>query len=220
MQSVQPPSRFSSKPAAQRWLRGPHAPSAARRGRRVAPPIDVWVARVFALALALCVGLGCAAGSGGKGKAAGGTVTMFTKSATLRIVSDAWVASQGYEGADAELRRAEFYRLNTYTQDGTSAAIKVCADDVFNGIVEALDGAGFNRFATDGSAPSSGGVSAIELVQTGRARHLLGGEGRSLEHLKALRDSMAVIGTVFNALDGYQSGAGDFDFQRTPPRKR
>ena len=176
---------------------------------------------MLALSLVVYAGFGCAASGSGKGKGAGGTVTMaLTNGTTLRIVSDAWVAGQGYEGDDAELRRAEFYRLNPYSADGTSAAIKVCADEVFGGIVTALDEAGFSRFASEGAAPISGGVSSIELVQSGQARHLLGGKGLPMERMQAFRDSLAVVGSVFNALDGYQSGSGNFEFQSSTPRAR
>lgn len=132
---------------------------------------------------------------------------------TLRIVSDAWVASQGYEGESAEERRADYYGKTTYAVSG-SAAVKVCDDAVFAGIVEALDSAGFAKHAASGPAPTSGlSGQVLELTEGADARHFLRTKGMPLEAAKDFAACLNVFGEVFNALDGYQAGDKGFRFK-------
>jgi len=174
------------------------------------------------LVLALVAGLGCASSGPGAKRAAGGDVsfTSFSSNTRLRMVSDAWVESQGYEGGSAEERRADFYRKNVYTQGGSTAAVKVCDDPIFEGIVQALDAAGFSQHATQGSAPVSGAGASqyLELTLDGQVRHFARTKGMPVDAVKAFQSCLTVFGEVFNVVEGYQSGDGSFQFNSQPTR--
>lgn len=178
------------------------------------------VARLFlgfaACTLALGAFVACAASQPGGKRAAGGDVsfTSFSSNTKLRMVSDTWVESQGYEGVDAEERRADFYSKNVYSQGSGTAAVKVCDDPIFEGIVQALDAAGFSQYAAQGSAPAGGtGASQfLELSLDGEVRHFARSKGMPVEAVKAFQTCLSIFGEVFNAVEGYQSGDDSFQF--------
>jgi hypothetical protein len=198
----------------------PHPTTGLRSRSLRLVPVARQVLGLTAVVLALVAFVGCASSKPGGPKSAGGDVsyTSLSKNTKLRMVSDAWVEAQGYEGIDADERRADFYGKNVYTVGSSSAAVKVCDDPIFDGIVQALDAAGFSQYAAPGPASASGGGAThyLELSVDGQVRHFARTKGMSPEAVKAFQTCLSVFGEVFNAVEGYQSGDGSFQFNSAP----
>lgn len=214
MQSVRPHPTAAIRPASRRFASWRSA-SRLCAPRSFAPGVRLFLS-LAALSLALVVGVGCASSTSAAARAAGGDLsyTSLSNNNKLRLVSDSWVEAQGYEGADAEERRAEFYGQNVYTLGSGAPAVKVCDDAVFDGVVQALDQTGFSQYAAVGSAAASGSGATqfLELSIDGEMRHFALTKGMSLEAKKAYQTSLAVFFDVFNAVEGFQSGDGSFQF--------
>lgn len=179
-----------------------------------------WLPRAALLA-ALVLTVACASGGGAARGASGvrGMVVLqnFETGSELRIVSDSWIASQGYEGATADERRVDFYSK----KDRTLQA-KICDDAVFDGIVEALRQSGFDEHADSGPSPIGGGGArnAVELMRNDAVRHLTFRRGDSDERARAFSDSVKIVGDVYNAITAYQATRGNVDFDRGTVRSR
>lgn len=196
-------------------------PHLASKSRSIVPRAGRTCARALCAGLFGALLLTACAATGGAGGRTAGTVeyTIFGNGTTLRIVSDGWVAAKRYEGESAEERRADFYRKNVYSSSGPGVAVKVCEDEVFEGLVTALESEGFGRYATDGAGPMQGGAATqvIELTQGGATRHFARAPGLSPEAAKSFVDCAKLLGNVFNVIQGYQSGDKGFRFEESGP---
>ncbi|MEZ6014185.1 MAG: hypothetical protein R3F49_03660 [Planctomycetota bacterium] len=159
----------------------------------------------------------CATGKPSGANRAGGIASFMIQPAgtELRIVSDAWIAGAGYEGETAMERRADFRRKTVYSASGTSAAVKACEDEVFQGLIEAFEAEGFGRYSVEGAARPEPAVSsyALEVTRDGDARHWLRVKGTPVDEAAAFKRCVAIFNEVFNVLDGYQSGDESFRFK-------
>jgi len=220
------PGRLTRRPlarAANMQSVRPHPTTSVRfRSVRLVPG----VCQVFGLAVVALALVACASSESGGGKsrskgAAGGDVsyTSLSSNAKLRLVSDQWIESQGYEGLNSDERRADFYSKNVYT-GSSSAAVKVCDDAIFDGVVEALVASGFPQYATQGTAAAGGrgATQYIELTVDGQVRHFALTAGMPAEAVKTFQACRSIVGDVFNAVDGYQSGGDSFQFSAKPAR--
>lgn len=203
----------------RRYQRAPQSMQSVRPHRAAVPvPLDRRAAALAVLAAVLLGIAACSSAGRASGKRAVGgdlSYTVLGKNTKLRLVSDAWVEGQGIEGADAEERRAEFYRQSIYTIGGGVPAVKVCDDEVFGGVVQALDEAGFSRYAMPGSSAEgrSGATQFLELSLDGEWRHFARTAGMTPDAVKAFQTCLSIFGEVFNAVEGYQSGDDSFRFE-------
>jgi len=180
------------------------------------------------LALTLLIGaLACSSTGGAKRQAAGGIAdwTTYTSNGaiTLRIVSDGWIEGLGLEGEDVAERRGAYFKQHPYVDPttsggGDSLAVKICDDEIFGGLVQALDLAEFNRFSQSGPPPARGGGAkgSIALNVRGAQSHFLGVRGMDKESATAFVTCQQVFSQIFNQLEGFQSGQDSFRFEERP----
>ena len=174
-----------------------------------------------ALALACAAAaLSACASSGSSSSKAGGatqpgsiTYTNAARGNSLGLVSVSMLAEMGVPGETPAERT-----LNFSSTSRSSAAVKVCSDEVLKGVVQLFDSEGFEKYATLGTANledrSSDGVLQVNF--NGVERYLLNSDSSETDPAAkiAFTKYLSQFAQVYGEVRQYQSVEGQVEFKK------
>jgi len=99
-------------------------------------------------------------------------------------------------------------RVEQYSEKRADASRKVQSDEVLEGLVDALEGAGFKKLSLAGGAPLGGGegvMMAVEIEDGDELRHVLGVKGMPAKDKQSVLRMAQGIVEIYNATYSLQA---------------
>jgi hypothetical protein len=177
--------------------------------------------------LLVCVALGACSSSGGSASDPlnqnPGSVTYSNaaRGSTLSLVSESMLIEMGVPGETAAERTLAFNSTKRAT-----ASVKVCSDEILEGVVQLFDSSGFKQYATVGAVDledrTSDGVLQVKF--NGVERYLLNSDSTETDpNAKvAFANLLNMFAQIYGEVKQYQAVDGQVEFKKAEvsPRLR
>ena len=202
----------------------PTSISSLRSGPSPTPSRAALPRRLFGAAALLCVGVAlsaCASSGSSSGSSSRGgnfepgsvTYANAARGSSLSLISESMLAEMDIPGDTPEERT-----LNFNSKKRSSAAVKVCSDDILKGVVQLFESEGFDKYATEGVANledrTSDGVLQVKF--NGVERFLLNSDSTETDPLAkvAFANILSKFAQVYGEVRQYQAVDGEVEFKK------
>ena len=166
----------------------------------------------------LCASLCACASSGAAGQEGPGspgevTYTNAARGSSLSLVSESMLIEMGIPGDTAEQRI-----LNFNSEKRSSAAVKVCSDDILEGVVQLFESEGFERYAIDGTADvaDSSLDGVLQVTFKGEARYMLNSDSTETDPEAKITFAklLNMFAQIYGEVRQYQAVEGQIEFKK------